>query len=126
MHVTDCEIATGEEYIIQAIALGADIGDESSYSTPLTLHTPAIWGDVVSTCFGNNCLPPDGAVGIDDILAEIAKFQGIDNAPLTWLDIASSQAGDSPNQAIDIGDILAAIGGFQGDVYPGNGPLGCQ
>jgi hypothetical protein len=68
---------------------------------------------------------PDGSVGIDDILAEIGKFQGVDNAPLTWLDIASSQGSDLPNQAIDIGDILATIAGFQGDEYPGDGPLGC-
>ena len=61
-----------------------------------------------------------------DILAQLAKFQGIDNAPLTWLDIASSLGGDLPNQAIDIGDILAVIAGFQGEPYPGDGPLGCS
>ena len=44
---------------------------------------------------------------------------------MTWLDIASSQGAETPNQSIDIGDILAVIGGFQAEPYPGDGPFGC-
>ena len=79
----------------------------------------------MSTCFGNVCYPADGAGGIDDILASIAKFQGINNAPLTWLDIDPSTGTSLPNQQVNIGDILGSLDGFQGKPYPGNGPGGC-
>ena len=118
VHACDCEIATGHLYEVQAIRQGVTVGNEVNYSAPLLLHTPSAWGDVVSTCFDNLCLPADGAVGVDDILAIIVKFQGIDNAPLTWLDIDA-------NQGIGVADILGSLGGFQGDKYPGADPLDC-
>ena len=102
-----------------------DIGDEVNYSEPIRLHTPTVWGDVVWTCFSNECLPPDGTVGVDDVLAGIAKFQGVDNAPITWLDIDPSAGSSLPNQQVNIGDMLAVLGGFSGQPYPGAGPLSC-
>ena len=126
IQVTGCEIATNQVYRVQAIAWGCDASVEEHYSAPLLLHTPTVWGDVVSTCFGNICLPPDGAGGIDDILACQAKFNGIDNAPLSWLDIDPSTGVNMPNQQVNIGDILATMEGFQGQPYPGDGPLGCE
>ena len=126
VHVSGCEIATGQTYLVQAIRAGQDMGDDGNYSLAVELHTPTVWADVVSTCFNNDCLPPDGAVGIDDVLAGITKFQGFDNAPITWLDIDPSMGSGVPNLAIDIGDILATLGGFQGESYPGDGPTGCQ
>ena len=125
VHLSACEVASDQVYVIQAIAQGQDTGDEGNYSEGLLLTTPTTWGDTVSTCFNDKCLPPDGAGGIDDILAAIAKFQGVDNAPMTWLDVASSSGSDVPNQQINISDIFAALDGFQGKVYPGLGPLGC-
>jgi hypothetical protein len=125
MHVTGCEIATGQDYVIQAIALGDDIGQESNFSAGLVLHTPSVWGDTVSTCEGNVCKPPNGVVGLDDIMAGIKKYQSVDVAPVSWLDIAPSTEQDNPNQVIGIGDILACIDGFQGKLYPGDGPLNC-
>jgi hypothetical protein len=112
VQVTDCEIAPQQEYLIQSITEGQDLGGADNYSEPLVLRTAQIWGDVVSTCFDNTCLPPDGIVGIDDLLGTIARFQGIDNAPLPWFDV-------DPNQAINIGDILACLGAFSGDPYDG-------
>ena len=123
--MTGCAVATGQTYVVQAITPGLDVGDEGNYSDGVALHTPSTWGDVVSTCFDDDCLPPDGSVGVDDILATITRFQGIPNAPVIWLDISSSRGTDVPNQAVDIGDILDTIAGFQGEVYPGDGPLGC-
>ena len=79
VHVTGCEIASNQTYVVQAIASGVDVGDEGSYSDGIALHTPTVWGDVVATCFGNKCTPPDGAGSIDDLLATIGRFQGIDN-----------------------------------------------
>ena len=125
VHLMGCEIATNQRYLVQAIMIGHDIGDEGNYSPSIELHTPSTWGDVVSTCFNNQCRPPDGAVGIDDILAGISKFQGIDNAPLAWLDIDPSTDDNLPNQQVNIGDILASLDGFAGRPYPGDGPLGC-
>ena len=125
VNVVGCEVASAQTYLVQAIVDGASTGDEGNYSSELEVRTPSTWGDTVSTCFGNVCYPADGAGGIDDILASIAKFQGINNAPLTWLDIDPSTGTSLPNQQVNIGDILGSLDGFQGKPYPGNGPGGC-
>jgi hypothetical protein len=64
-------------------------------------------------------------VNLDDIMAGVTKFQGVDNAPLTWLDIAPSAGTEVPNQLINLEDIMDCVHGFQGQSYPGAGPLGC-
>ncbi len=125
VNVTGCEIATNQTYLVQAIPMGADISEEANYSTAIALHTPTIWGDVVSTCLYYNCEPPQGEVNIDDILAAIAAFQSSNNDPLTWFDIAPALGDGVPNQMVDIDDILANIHGFQSKSYPGLGPLDC-
>jgi hypothetical protein len=125
LHVTGCAIAPNQAYVVQTIGIGSDIGNESSYSDPLLLHTPSRWGDVVSTCPDDTCLPPQGTVNLDDIMAGITKFQGVNSAPLTWLDIDPSAGGDAPNQLVNLQDILGSVSGFQGQPYPGDGPLGC-
>jgi hypothetical protein len=125
LHVTGCQIATGYTYYVQAITIGQDIANELLYSEVLALHTPSVWGDTVSTCAGNECLPPEGVVGLGDIMAAIKKYQGINVAPLTWLDIDPSTGTQKPNQVIGIGDILGCIEGFQAQLYPGAGPLDC-
>jgi hypothetical protein len=113
-------------YQIQAIVLGADIGDEGNYSEALELCTPSVWGDTVSTCAGNVCRPPNGVVGLDDVQAAIKYYQNNRVAPITWLDIDPSNATQTPNQNIGIGDILKVIDGFQGQPYPGDGPKNCD
>ncbi len=125
LHVTGCEIATGQTYTVQAIMVGSEITDEGNYSDATELHTPELWGDVVSTCMNYNCQPPQGEVNIDDILAGIAAFQSLNNNPLTWFDIAPALDYGVPNQMVDIDDILANIQGFQSKSYPGLGPLNC-
>jgi hypothetical protein len=125
VHVTGCVIATDQAYEIQAIPVDQDIANEQNYSEAVVLHTPTVWGDTVSTCEANVCKPPNGLVGLDDIVAAIKKYQAIDVAPLPWLDIDPSTGQSNPNQVIGIGDILACIDGFQGEPYPGDGPLAC-
>ncbi len=125
VNVTGCEIATNQTYLVQAIPMGAVITEEANYSAAIALHTPELWGDVVSTCTSYNCQPPDGDVDIDDILAAIGAFQSLNKNPLTWFDIAPALGDGVPNQMADIDDILATIHGFQSQAYPGNGPLGC-
>ena len=89
LHVTSCEIATNQRYIVQAIPQAADVGDEGAYSGTVILHTPSVWGDMVGTCFAGDCLPPQGggsAVGVDDILAQISFFQGMSSTTVLHLD----------------------------------------
>jgi hypothetical protein len=125
LHVTGCEIATEQTYTIQAIRVGHDLGDPASYSEGLELHTPSRWGDVVAVCPDDACQPPQGTVNLDDIMAGIVRFQGVNNAPLTWLDIDPSSGTSIPNQIVGLQDILSCVAGFQGRPYPGDGPFGC-
>ncbi len=126
VHVSGCPIATGEVYRVDAIRVGKNIADDGNYSEAIELHTPDVWGDVVSTCSLTACLPPQGRVDIDDILAEIAAFQSQDKAPMIWFDLAPVSDNGVPDRQVNIDDILAAIAGFQSVPYPGNGPTGCS
>ena len=141
-HASLCDDSTGEHcgpnncpggseetcyqhcYQIQAIEQGKDIGDEGNYTEVLELCTPSTWGDTVSTCAGNKCKPPDGVVGLADVMAAIFYYQNNRVAPIQWLDISPSLGVQSPDQNIGIADILDVIGGFQGGQYPGTGPTG--
>jgi hypothetical protein len=125
VHVTGCQIAPANTYLIQSIEHGYDIGNETFYSPALALPTVPVWGDLVSTCPDDACLPPQGVVNLDDVLAGVTKFQGINNAPLAWLDIDPADADGSPNGIINLGDIMAVVRSFQGQPYPGLGPLDC-
>jgi hypothetical protein len=125
LHVSDCEIAPVRTYLVQTIEAGEDIGDEAKYSEPLQLPTMPVWGDLVGTCPDNVCTPGQGVVNLDDIMAGIGRFQGVDNAPICWLDVDPSDGDSVPNELINLGDILTVVSCFQGQAYPGDGPLGC-
>jgi len=117
------ETAVHRCYVIQAISATGDIGNEDHYSEALTLYTNTTWGDTVGAAPPGS--PADGNVGLADIMAAIAYFQGQTPAPLTWLDIAPSNGAGIPDQSVGLADIMGAIGGFQGQQYPGLGPLNC-
>jgi hypothetical protein len=126
LHVSDCEIATGQVYCVQSIEAGADIGDELNYSPCLRLNTPTTWGDVGGGGFPEDACPPaNGYVSLDDVFAKIKYFQANPIAPLTWLDDGPSGGANRPNQAINLDDIMNTVSGFMGDPYPGLGPLDC-
>jgi hypothetical protein len=129
VHVKGCEIAPGYTYEVQAIQFGSDEADEGSYSEVLELRTASVWGDIVSTCYFDHCLPPTGAVtepSIDDVLAVVNAFTGVRNAPLPWMDVDPVYADGEPEGLWAlIGDVLAIVNAFSGQSYPGNGPLGC-
>jgi hypothetical protein len=130
VHVKGCEIAPGYTYDIQAIKTGSDEGDELSYSEALPLKTAPRWGDIVSTCIFDHCLPPEGnpftQPNIDDVLAVVNAFTGIRNAPLTWMDVDPVAFDGEPEGLWSlIGDVLAVVNAFSGQPYPGWGPLGC-
>lgn len=114
-------------YHVQAIQIGENTAYEYKYSEVLELRTNTTWGDMVSTCQADVCRPPNGLVGLDDIMAAIGYFQGtIGLAPLTWLDIAPSQGCSNPDQIVGLDDIMSSIAGFQGEAYPGLGPADCD
>jgi hypothetical protein len=129
VHVKGCEIAPGQTYVIQAIMEGQSVGDESNYSEALALPSAPVWGDVVGICPFDVCEPPQGdpftQPNIDDVLALVNAFVGIDNAPLTWLDIDPVVGNGYPEGYVVIGDVLAVVNAFSGQQYPGDGPLGC-
>ena len=129
IHVTECEIAPGETYLVQAILEGPSVGDESNYTAPLALPTAPVWGDVVSACPYDVCEPPQGdpftQPNIDDVLALVNAFQGVENAPLTWLDVDPVVGNGCPEGTITIGDVLVVVNAFTGQPYPGDGPVDC-
>ena len=122
------EACVSHPYHIQAIVLGSDIADEGNYSEALVLPTTRMWGDVVGTCPGNVCRPPNHIMSLDDILSQINYFgnpmavPGV--APMPWLDLAPSNGIQTPSHTIGLGDILAVINGYQGGQYAGFGPKG--
>jgi hypothetical protein len=129
VHVKGCVIAPGYTYEVQAIQFGSDEGDEGSYSEALALKTAPRWGDIVSSCYFDHCLPPEGTTlqpTIDDVLAVVNAFTGIRNTPLTWMDVDPVFADGEPEGLWAlIGDVLAVVNAFSGQTYPGSGPLGC-
>ena len=124
VHVGDCETSPRHTYLIQAIAAGADTGDEANYSEPLALSTVQDvsgvggFGDVVGGATG---LPPEGIRSFKDISAVVRGFQGIQTEPKSWLDLQGPATSPlCPNfggAGVDFKDIDWAVKGFQGWTY---------
>jgi hypothetical protein len=122
--VGDCEVSPGNAYLVQCIALGDDIGEESNYSLPLQLMTPADNGDV--TGGGNPGQPPNGAVGtLVDVFSVIKGFQNTQNEPKDWLDFTPTTGTAEPNLVVGLDDAFGVILAFQQNPYGGPAPLDC-
>ncbi|MHC5111583.1 MAG: hypothetical protein ACYTHJ_17090 [Planctomycetota bacterium] len=120
LHFGDCEISTGNNYLIQAIPEGQDTGDEGNYSDPLELPTPADNGDV--TGGGNPGDPPNGATGsLVDVFSQIKAFQATQNENKDWLDFEPQV----PNMVHSLADAFQGILAFQLNPYPFAAPLDC-
>jgi hypothetical protein len=120
LHFGDCEVSTGNNYLIQAIAEGQDTGDEGNYSDPLELPTPAHNGDV--TGGGNPGDPPNGATGsLVDVFSQIKAFQSTQNENKDWLDFEP----EVPNMVHSLADAFQGILAFQLNPYPFSAPLDC-
>jgi len=117
VQIGDCEVSPDRQYVIQAIAQGADIGNEANFSAGLTLPTVAVWGDVK----GTGDTPADGIANFDDVLGVVFGFQGVSNLPESWLDLG----GEVPNAVVNLADVQNAVFGFQVLGYPFSTPLVC-
>ena len=85
-----------------------------------------MWGDIISTCSFDTCLPPTGAFtepSIADVRAELNTFTGACNGALPWRDVDPLVADGEPERRWGlIGDVLAMVNAFTGQPYPGWGP----
>ncbi|MCH8336119.1 MAG: hypothetical protein IIC61_09550 [Proteobacteria bacterium] len=134
IHLGDCEIApggaapatTGNTYFIQAINLGTDEAEESSYSSPLRLRTVTRHADVGGTGGGTNF--PNQTTGLADAFKIVLGFQGNQTIPKWRLDQTGGQAADNvPNiNVISLVDVFEAVKSFQsGGAYGFEQPCDC-
>ena len=122
--IGDCEVSPGNNYLIQSISEGADVGVEGNYSAALALPTPQFHGDV--TGGGNPGDPPNGAQGnLVDVFAIVLGFQGTGNEPSDWLDLDPNGGQAAPNLIVSLADAFAGVQAFQQNPYPGPAPTDC-
>ncbi|MHC5111563.1 MAG: hypothetical protein ACYTHJ_16985 [Planctomycetota bacterium] len=118
--IGDCEVSLGNNYLVQTVVEGADLGEESNYSTALELPTPQHNGDV--TGGGNPGAPPNGDQGtLVDVFSMIKAFQATQNEPKDWLDFEP----EAPNMVHNLADAFQGILAFQQNPYPFSAPLDC-
>ena len=106
-------VVPGAVFIVQAISEGCFGAGEFIYSTALSVSTTR-YGDVTEYCGPGVCDPPDGAVGISDVLSLIAKFSNVSNA------VRKARADMIPSCVdflIDIADVLDGLRAFSGLPY---------
>jgi hypothetical protein len=115
--VFDPGIIPGAVLDVQLIEINCSVGDETSYSDPLTVVMSAV-GDVVgSDCVPPPCSPPQGVVDFVDVMAVLNKFMGVDpSRPRKAIaDVVSSHSGDpNPDQRIGFADIGWTVDAFRG------------
>lgn len=123
LNVTDLDVRTARTYSVQGIRQGAPINNESRYSTAVNIGTVPLWGDVVGVATGSGWTPPNGFVNVNDVTAEVHRFEGRPFAPpLSWMDIADA----SPNRLVNVADIQRVVLAFGGaNIYPFNNPQDC-
>ncbi len=126
IHVGDCGIAPDQTYIVQALDISGDPGNEADYSAGLTVPTvleptPKFWADCVGSFVGS-WGPPNGIVNMNDVQATLQRFSGSPSAPpLVWVDVD----GQTPNAIVNMTDVQRVVGGFKGDPYPFVAPSAC-
>jgi len=128
VHVTGCPISPGHTYLIQSIRQGANLGDEASYSAPLTLSTVSTWGDVIGPPIQSTpttiASGPSGITNLEDVLGAILVLEQTPTAPANWFDLegAGTQALDNFTSLADALTVLVAI---ETGMYPFPAPLTC-
>jgi hypothetical protein len=115
--VIDERVVPGTAYHLQC-----DYGEPGApvLSRPRVVTTEA-WGDTVGEFTGSGWTPPDGTIGIMDIVAIVDKFRDLPTAPpIYWVDLiglGSSGVECAPDQRIDIIDAVGAVDAFGGKTY---------
>ncbi|MFQ5494511.1 MAG: hypothetical protein ACE5EX_03940 [Phycisphaerae bacterium] len=115
IHLYHQNIVPGATYSVQAIDVGCDLADESSYSPLLALSTSR-WADL-TRLFNDGAWPaPDGLVNvITDAVAVLDAFANRRAAPRKpRADLGPA----TPDQLITISDITDVLGAFRGRRYP--------
>ena len=123
LEVADLDIRPGMTYSVQGIRQGAALNNESRYSPAVAITTVPLWGDVVGVATGTGWTPPNGFVNVNDVTAEVHRFESRPFAPpLSWMDLAES----IPNKMINVSDIQRVVLGFGGgNNYPYPNPQNC-
>lgn len=123
LYVTDQDIRPAVTYVVQGIRQGADTNNEAFYSTPVNVPTVPLWGDCVGVATGSGWTPPNGFVNVNDVTAEVHRFESRPFAPpLSWMDIADA----IPNKLINVSDIQRVVLAFGGgNNYPYTNPQPC-
>ncbi len=128
--VTGGFIIPGEQYEVQAIAVGWDSSVEANYSSPLSLAT-AIFGDAVSTLTPPGpdafAYPPQGPlVDVTDMTAVVAGFTNTNWTSKLYCDLVGEADDPSNNNVVvDVSDMTAVVDAFGGGAYPGVAPDQC-
>lgn len=120
VHLTDCRIAPGNTYLVQAIAMGQEISNENAYSDPVALHTVSTWGDVVGPLFQmgpNLSSGPNGISNLEDVLVAIFAIEGEETAPPRWFDLEGLTDGEI-NHIVNLGDALRILSAIETGTYP--------
>lgn len=126
LHVSDCNILPCSTYTIEAVAdTACDLSEPSVYSTPLTLDTTRVWGDIIGPLDSGTGAhrPPDGLVNFMDISSMVDRFADRPNAPPgTWCDVYANRPSQGVSGNINFLDISTVVEAFKGRDYPFAGP----
>jgi hypothetical protein len=115
IHVYHEGIVPTGVYEIQAVDQTCPVGEEASYSPPLTIPI-SIWGDVVEDCLGDSCGPPAGVVNITtDVTAVLDKFR---NWPPSRIKPRCDVHPGRLDHVITITDVSLVLDAFLGFEYP--------
>ena len=122
IHIADCEVISVATYAMRATDNPTD-PTFSSDSVIGTIHKPGgkCWADCVGAFDGTRWLPPDGVVGMDDIMAAVMCFTFDANRPhrtravLYYVDYCF----------VNFADIQHLIFGFKAEPYSFEKPSDC-
>lgn len=120
--VGDEAVAPASTYTVRAMGFGCDRAKSSSFSSPITVATANVWGDIVSTFDGATWAGPDGIVNSNDIQAVVSGFRRDAFAPELF---RTDLHGQVPNAFVNASDILSVVSAFQLFGYPFSEPQFC-
>ncbi|UCC31902.1 MAG: hypothetical protein JSU86_06415, partial [Phycisphaerales bacterium] len=104
-------------YEVQVARDDGDLNVDDSYSDPLVI-TMSTWADVVRSCAGWPCTPPDGTTGIPtDVTAVLDKFKNLGPPSIPCEAVMKVRADVDPNfpdWLVNISDVTFVLDAFRG------------